>query len=545
VTGTALKKPVNTRNVQATTMSNGDTDELTARIDRLEHEIAKLRSERETALTGWPNEPTIAQGFMAGRWQRRDGDGYTQGLANIPEAPFDTNYYGRYQYTWQPVVEEAPALTARRSVTGWARASAGSAVTWISMDAVLVNYVPEVPVGAAAYARVRDGTGGVGWSDVSALGYLPTSGGQMTGPLIARDGGSATNPGLALGDNSTGFYRNAGLLVTTVSGAIAAQIQATLAAWFVDLNVTGHKINDVGSPTLPGDALNLGTADARYAPIGSGGGNFLPLSGGVMTGQLTTQQGQGVGSLSLAIGDPQTGFFRDGDGPGAGLFLMVSGYQILQLTAAREMLINGPLSVGAYPIHNVANPTADADALNRQSGDTRYLQLAAGGMVIGPLSLYSNPVIPNDVTTKAYVDASIAQARAPAVIWDIVNDVLIAGDGGWHELVRVPFTLARTGLSRLQVTLFCNMSGVNNVACVGARLAAGGIERRMFAFGAPPTASCGFTCSLYFDTSPGLINIPVELSSLPLGSAPVPFTILGGSVPERSQIVIVDLGPVA
>jgi hypothetical protein len=77
-------------------MSNGDTDELTARIDRLEHELAKLQSERETVLTGWPNEPTIAQGFMSGRWQRRDGDSYTQGLANIPEAPYDTNYYGRY-----------------------------------------------------------------------------------------------------------------------------------------------------------------------------------------------------------------------------------------------------------------------------------------------------------------------------------------------------------------------------------------------------------------------------------------------------------------
>jgi hypothetical protein len=81
VTETALKKPVNTRNVQATTMSNGDTDELTARIDRLERELAKLQSERETVLTGWPNEPTIAQGFMAGRWQRRDGDSYTQELS--------------------------------------------------------------------------------------------------------------------------------------------------------------------------------------------------------------------------------------------------------------------------------------------------------------------------------------------------------------------------------------------------------------------------------------------------------------------------------
>ena len=97
-------------------MSNGDTltvDELTQRIDRLERDLAKLLSERETAFTGWPSAPTIAQGFMAGRWQRRDGADYP--ALSIPEAPSDQNYYGRYQGTWQPVVEEAPGLTARRS----------------------------------------------------------------------------------------------------------------------------------------------------------------------------------------------------------------------------------------------------------------------------------------------------------------------------------------------------------------------------------------------------------------------------------------------
>ena len=76
-------------------MSNGDAltaDELTQRIDHLEHQLAKLLSERETAFTGWPSAPTIAQGFMAGRWQRRDGADYP--ALSIPEAPSDQNYYG-------------------------------------------------------------------------------------------------------------------------------------------------------------------------------------------------------------------------------------------------------------------------------------------------------------------------------------------------------------------------------------------------------------------------------------------------------------------
>ena len=236
-------------------MSNVDApdDELTnrikAKLDRLEHELAQLRSEYETALTGWPNEPTIAQGFLTGRWQRRDGDGYTQALVNIPEAPYDNNYYGRYQYTWQPVVEEAPGLTARRSTYGWARASAGSAITWISLDDILADFQP-----AGEYAPAGD--------------YLDKSGGQMTGPLITRDGGSLTNPGLAIGDNSTGFYRTGGnLLVTTVSGVGVMQIHPALAAFFVPVNFTGKPLASVGDPVLVDDALNLRTGDRRYAPI--------------------------------------------------------------------------------------------------------------------------------------------------------------------------------------------------------------------------------------------------------------------------------------
>ena len=282
-------------------MSNSDAptvDELTSRIYRLEHDLNRLLSERETALTGWPNEPTIAQGFMAGRWQRRDGDGYTQALVNIPEAPFDNNYYGRYQYTWQPVVEEAPAATSRRSTYGWARASAGSAVTWISLDDILANFQP-----VGEYAPAGD--------------YLLKAGGQMTGPLITRDGGSATNPGLAIGENSTGFWRTSGnLLVTSVAGVVVTQIQPALAAFFVQVNFTGKALAAVGDPVLGDDALNLRTADARYAPVGSGGGDIrakpvvydvaadilIPASGAwtlIATVPITLPSRPGVASLLM------------------------------------------------------------------------------------------------------------------------------------------------------------------------------------------------------------------------------------------------------
>jgi hypothetical protein len=218
------------------------------RIAALEAQVEQLPTPGQTA---WPTPDTAVQGFLAGRWQRRDGNIYTQPLANIPEAPSDSNYYGRYQGTWQPVVEEAPGLTARRSTYGWARASAGSDITWISLDDILANFQP-----AGNYAPAGN--------------YLDKAGGQMTGPLISRDGGSAVNPGLAIGDNTTGFYKGGSqLLVTTVGGVIVMQIQPAIGAFFVPVNFTGKPLNAVGDPVLADDALNLRTADGRYAPVAS------------------------------------------------------------------------------------------------------------------------------------------------------------------------------------------------------------------------------------------------------------------------------------
>jgi hypothetical protein len=507
--------------------------------------IAELEARMEeiaALMAGWPTPATLLQGFLSGRWQRRDGDGYQQALTNIPEAPADNYYYGRHNYGWAQVVEEAPGLTSRRSTTGWARASFGSDTPWINMDDVLINYVPEVPIGAAAYARVRDGDGAVGWSNVNALGYLSTSGGQMTGPLITRDGGNATNPGLAVGDNSTGFYRTAGnLLVTTVSGVIVMQLQPTLVAFFISVNFTGKPLNGVGDPVLADDALNLRTGDARYAPI-SGSGNFLPISGGTLTGQLVTQSGTGSRDLAIGVGDDTTGLYRQN----GALSFMALGFPLLLLDGSnRSAALIGPLNMSGNIIGNIANPGLGGDALNLQTGDTRYLTLLNGGIVQGPVQLLSTPVTINDAVTKGYVDQSLAAARTPAVIFDLPADVAIAGDGAWHELARVTFPIARTGLSRIQVTLNCNLNAVNNVASVAARLTAGGVERRMFAFGVTPGGeSVGFVCNLYFDTSPGVINIPIELASLVLTGSPIPFTVIGGAVAARSQIVVTDLGPI-
>jgi hypothetical protein len=453
-------------------------EEYERRLAELEARMAQVSE----LMAGWPTPATLLQGFLAGRFQRRDGHGYTQPIENIPEAPATGLYYGRYNYTWAPVVEEAPELTSRRSVAGWARASFGSDTPWISLDDVLDNYAPA--------ASLND--------------YLSKSGGQMTGPLITQDGGSATNPGLAVGDNSTGFYRSGNLLITSVGGTIVMQLQAAmLAAFFVPINCTGQRLQAVGDPTAADDALNLRTADARYAPVG-GGGDFLPLSGGNMTGDI------------YMIGT--TGPQRD-----AKINLFTRGASLAWSEPDNAIVFTK--GTGNYPLIVKANDGTNAQPILDQTlGDARYLQL-----------------------TQA------ENLRAKPLVYNIPSDIPIPGSGAWTAIGTLSYTLPpRPGVTSLvMVSINCNLKGVNNVAGVGARVAISpAAEQRIFGFGPNATDnSSGFSVNIFVLPAAGAttFSVPVQLSAINIGAAPVPYTVAGGNVLvlDRSQIVIVDLGPVA
>lgn len=116
--------------------------------------------------------------------------------------------------------------------------------------------------------------------------YLRRDGGQMTGVLITQPGGGLTNPGLAIGDNATGFYRQGTTLLLSVGGALYAQWLGAPASlmMIVPLNLSGQQISNVGDPSAgaPGNTMGMprSYADTRY----------LQLLGGTMLGVLKLSQ---------------------------------------------------------------------------------------------------------------------------------------------------------------------------------------------------------------------------------------------------------------
>lgn len=109
--------------------------------------------------------------------------------------------------------------------------------------------------------------------DNGDIRYLQRAGGQMTGPLITATGTGVTNPGLAIGDNSTGFYRTGNTLVLSVSGQIFAQWLPTPLSMMsiVPLNMASQLITNVSDPRDGAagaqDAVNRRTVEAAIAAI--------------------------------------------------------------------------------------------------------------------------------------------------------------------------------------------------------------------------------------------------------------------------------------
>jgi hypothetical protein len=99
------------------------------------------------------------------------------------------------------------------------------------------------------------------------LDFLPLTGGALTGPLSLPDG-TALGPALTFGAiDDTGLYRVGMTLGMAVGGVQLFLLNATTCFLRANLDLGGAALANLADPTAPTNALNLRTADARYAPV--------------------------------------------------------------------------------------------------------------------------------------------------------------------------------------------------------------------------------------------------------------------------------------
>jgi len=96
--------------------------------------------------------------------------------------------------------------------------------------------------------------------------YLRKEGGQMTGTLITAPGTGVTNPGVAIGDNSTGFLKSGTYLGIIASGQLVAQTNPNEWQMAIPINMSIRQIINLGEPTAQNHAATRNYVDLRRAP---------------------------------------------------------------------------------------------------------------------------------------------------------------------------------------------------------------------------------------------------------------------------------------
>jgi hypothetical protein len=458
-------------------------------------------------------------------------------------------------------IEEVPATNG-----AYARTRSGGVTAWTDFGTLRIagldsppfagspTLTPTPPAGTSSPVLAN--------TEFVARDFLPRVGGQMSGPLITAPGTGLTNPGLAIGDNATGFYRTGNVLAITISGSMVSQLFVDNWMMTVPMNMALQRVYNLGDAVAPQDALNQRSGDGRY----------LARSGGQLTGTLTTVPGTGINDVGLGIGDNNTGFYRVGTETGSDLGFLIAGYPLMTLHGTRDVSINGPLNMGGSRVANMADATTATDALNVRSGDGRYLA-QVGGTLAGVLSfavgqgivfqpgnsvLYENTgalvlrqaagdlgvfIEPsNGVTAGRRRILTTDNALAQSVVIDLPGNVTFTS-ATFANLMPIIFPIPRGGNSRIMVSvvLDCSLPGDSQICITGVRCSSAPATLRSGFLYQLNGVCSGFTVQFVFDvvgTSVGPFDVQCANLSVGPGGGAIYWTALAGS-----QAVVTDLGP--
>jgi hypothetical protein len=387
------------------------------------------------------------------------------------------------------------------------------------------------------------------------------------------------------------FYNLSGQLVGTVTspaggieevpaaqGAYARFRGPTGTSW-VDFTTLGVASTSspifTGNPTAP--TPPPGDSSQRLATTDYVWRDFLPRVGGQMQGPLIATAGGSLTNMGLAFGDNATGFYRTGNV----LVVGISGGFVTQYTPTAVMM-NVNVVMGNMLVTNMGDATSDTDALNRRSGDARYLQQAAadlrylsqgGGTVAGVLSftpgqgivfqpgssvLYENNGVlvlrqaandlgvfiepSNGVTAGRRRILTTDDGRAASLVVELPASQTFTS-GTFVNVFPITYPIPRGGNSRIMVSVLmdCALPGDGQIAIAALACSnAPATIRRTFVY--QLNAQCsGIAAQFVFDVAGTSIG-PFDVMAANLGGG------AGGSAPSwtalaGAQAVVTDLGP--
>jgi hypothetical protein len=318
--------------------------------------------------------------------------------------------------------------------------------------------------------------------------YLPLEGGTLTGPLSinctmpylsleqSMDGTDAmvtsrnhqgwNRWSIILGNRDLETGGNTGNNFALYPHNDTGVIAVAPSLFFDRVSGLGTVLAD---PVAPLGIATKGYVDTAVAAGGGGSGDYLPLTGGVLTGNLYIDKH----SPLLVLNAPDTSTPKEIIGGVGG-----QGQWYLRLGDT-----GGNFELGRFDALGVGNLTSiliGTTGVMTFVGHADFqntVEMSGDATVAGKLTLGSDPLVPLHAATKQYVDAQVAAGGGGGGIGDAPSDDRLYGrtNGIWSRVISV---YGDTMLGVLQLESALHVEGtsyLNNVNIVGDAAGSGHI----------------------------------------------------------------------
>lgn len=239
----------------------------------------------------------------------------------------------------------------------------------------------------------------------TALPYLPLAGGTMTG-AINMGGQSLTNLATPSGNQDAATKK---YVDDAISGSITPPTGDYLplsgGQMSGNIAMANNRVTGLGTPTDNSDAVPKSYLDTAVSTAGDG--KFVPLAGGTMTGALTLS---GNPTQNLQAATKQYVDAADATINSA-ITNITNGTTVLPYVKKSGDTMTGALTLSGDPTQNLQAATkqyVDSAVAGVPTPDLSPYLLKAGGTMTGDLVLAGDPTLANEAANKNYVDNAIS-----------------------------------------------------------------------------------------------------------------------------------------